>query len=297
MEIKKYNNGDEIELRRFLSNYSYPHMHNETKHMEKEREEIISLLKNCFIGKSGGKIVGVIDFGKQDFDTEVLGVNSGVISLLYSQEMAKELLEKAVMWFKDEKVNFVTLRVDSKDNYILNESKTIGFNPVEILYTFKIDFRDKKDILLPKTLIRSFRREDVEQIENISENAFNFDRFNQDYHLNLEKSKLHKKLWARNCCNGRSLDVLVAEVDGEVAGFVTCCIKDNVGRIELIAVAEKYRGRNIGVDLLYAAQKWFAERCEVMFVGTQAINVPAVKMYLKTGFKIESASITLHGWF
>jgi ribosomal protein S18 acetylase RimI-like enzyme len=297
MEIRLYEPNERESLKEFLSSYYHPHMQGEKRLMDFERKELLNQLSNCLIAKDSGKIVGVINFEKRQFDTDILGVSSGAITLFYCLNGQKELLNEAINWFKSEEVKFVTIRIDSNNTELVKECRTVGLNPIEVLYTFKKDFRERGPIPEPRVLVRSFRKEDVQQIENIAEYAFNNDRYNQDSNLSPEKCRMQKKMWVRNCCNGRALDVLVAEVNGEVAGFVTCSVKNSIGTIELIAIAEKYRGRGIGVDLLYSAQKWFSDKCEVLFVGTETINVPAVKMYLKAGFKIESALTTLHGWY
>ena len=82
----------------------------------------------------------------------------------------------------------------------------------------------------------------------------------------------------------------VAEVDGEVAGFIVGGVEDTgeavYGHICNFAVAEKYRGRGIGRLLLRRAEHQFAVHlAEGVQLEVRVSNVHAQAFYRKNGYQ------------
>ena len=80
------------------------------------------------------------------------------------------------------------------------------------------------------------------------------------------------------------------------------CIRDsltsdyNYGIIDLVGVSEDYRGKGIGSLLVSKALKWFSNYTNSVYVGTQAANIPAIRLYEKMGFHQVFSEATLHLW-
>jgi ribosomal protein S18 acetylase RimI-like enzyme len=94
-------------------------------------------------------------------------------------------------------------------------------------------------------------------------------------------------------CNG---NVLVADVNGEVAGFVTILTKvksDEIeegdleyGLVPNLIVAKKFRNYGIGKKLLEAAESYAMEKnVKWLRIGVFAENQAANKLYESMGFK------------
>jgi len=92
--------------------------------------------------------------------------------------------------------------------------------------------------------------------------------------------------------------VLVAELAGnEPAGYVTCSVRHGAGEIGLIAVDPKAHRRGLGTRLLAEAARWCSEQAaERVTVVTQGCNIPALRMYQRCGFTIESLRLWFHWW-
>jgi len=94
--------------------------------------------------------------------------------------------------------------------------------------------------------------------------------------------------------------VLVAEKNNSVVGFIILSMKtlEDVpyGVIDLIAVDPNERSLGIGKLLLLKALSWFSSKVSSVYVGTQANNIPAVRLYEGNGFKLVEAEATLHLW-
>jgi len=102
------------------------------------------------------------------------------------------------------------------------------------------------------------------------------------------------KLIAENCRNLLSelnSHILVAEIDGVVAGFVNFTTRKTIlhrglsGLIDELIVAKSYRGKGVGKQLLSSAIKKSRQLgcCEVE-VSTERTNIKAREFYRQCGF-------------
>ncbi len=96
---------------------------------------------------------------------------------------------------------------------------------------------------------------------------------------------------------------LVAEVNGEVAGYVMCRIEHGLsklnklsvkklGHVISIAVLPEYRRRGIATKLLNKAMRILKEEysCGEVYLEVRVSNNPAIHLYQKLGFKIVKVS-------
>ena len=68
------------------------------------------------------------------------------------------------------------------------------------------------------------------------------------------------------------------------------------GVIDLVGVDPAFSGLGVGKDLVISALQWFKSRVESVYVGTQASNSRAVRLYERTGFLQANSEATLHLW-
>jgi len=64
----------------------------------------------------------------------------------------------------------------------------------------------------------------------------------------------------------------------------------------LIAVKNEHRRKGIGSLLVGNALKWFSKHTKSVYVGTQAGNPSAVRLYERTGFAKVYEEADLHLW-
>lgn len=149
--------------------------------------------------------------------------------------------------------------------------------------------------------IRQAIDSDVPVLEEIATRSHGRDgRFSHDGHFPIEKCEELYRIWIRQSVTGGKDHVLVADVDGQVAGYCACAFSPDgrTGKISLIAVDERFRGRGIGDDLVNASLGCFASRehARVELV-TQAYNVAAQRMYQRCGFVTRGCVLNYHKWF
>lgn len=77
----------------------------------------------------------------------------------------------------------------------------------------------------------------------------------------------------------------VAEIDGEIAGYVGMTFAADEGEITNIAVLSKYRRMGIAEGLLNELHKMAEEeKLSVVFLDVRVGNSPAISLYEKTGY-------------
>jgi dTDP-4-amino-4,6-dideoxy-D-galactose acyltransferase len=91
--------------------------------------------------------------------------------------------------------------------------------------------------------------------------------------------------------------VLVIRQDAHIAGFVSLGEKQGRGDIGLLAVAEAYRGQQLGKKLVYAALDVFMQQgYKQSQVVTQGTNLPACRLYEACGYQVEKIENFYHFW-
>ena len=78
-----------------------------------------------------------------------------------------------------------------------------------------------------------------------------------------------------------------AEEDGQIAGYIGIYLAADEGEITNVAVAENFRRRHIGEQLVHAAVSEAGKRGAVsIFLEVRYSNLPAIALYEKMGFSI-----------
>jgi dTDP-4-amino-4,6-dideoxy-D-galactose acyltransferase len=112
---------------------------------------------------------------------------------------------------------------------------------------------------------------------------------------NGEFRRLYRK-WLDNSLSGVSAKATYVYRIGErTAGFITLRAEGKTAAIGLLAVDGRDRGKGIGTALIgHAVRKAFDFGCTAITVATQLDNDPAVRLYLKNGFRIKDVKMIYH---
>jgi len=137
-------------------------------------------------------------------------------------------------------------------------------------------------------------------LEKLAIAAGMWSRFAMDPEIPPDKFTALYRIWIERSVLGELADaVLVAQLHGqsEPLGMVTISRLDNVGQIDLIAVAEGARGKGIGGLLLRGAERWMRNNdCQAARVVTQRHNEPACRLYERHGFQLSKTENYYHFW-
>ena len=153
---------------------------------------------------------------------------------------------------------------------------------------------DSKEIQMQnlKYIIRSATEKDAKNLSfvrlQMDGETENLDREKGEAFLN-EAS--FKQLIKKDTDNSKNL-FLVAEVNGEIAGYSRCegnHLKRTAHKVEFgVGVLKEYWGFGIGKNLLKESIKW-ADSNEIKKITLSVLetNVKAIELYRKNGFEVE----------
>ena len=131
--------------------------------------------------------------------------------------------------------------------------------------------------------------------------AGQFSRFQVDRNIPRERFEALYETWVDRSAQGDLADaVLVAcqhPPSSEGCGMVTIALREGIGKISLIAVAESWRGRGVGRFLVAAAHRWMAAQgARQAVVVTQLANQPACRLYQSCGYSLDVVQDFYHFW-
>jgi ribosomal protein S18 acetylase RimI-like enzyme len=238
-----------------------------------------------------------------DWDTDFFGPTMGALTLLSgSEDLASEPraaalardLDKCLIRARAEGYAHLIFRVSGEDLPTAWAAERAGLRLVDVGIdsTFNVGRTRLPDppAGVPMRLVRD---SDLPALRELAAHAFVFSRFAVDPFFTSEQVADFHRQWITNLCAGLAQAVLVCEVDGEVAGFVSCAMSGEEGRIPLIATHGGYRRLGLGRALVSAALRWFAGAgARVIHVKTQAHNYPALGLYHRAGFNVSKTELT-----
>ncbi len=137
---------------------------------------------------------------------------------------------------------------------------------------------------------------DIHVVRDIASKAFQFSRFRQPWYSAEDNSRFYA-LWAEKAITGQfdHYCLLVKDEKQQIQGFVTLReLNEYEVRIGLLAVESSMRQQRIGSTLLESTIHWCQQyQKRGLWIATQSANVPALRLYQKTGAIIAKS----HYWF
>lgn len=152
-------------------------------------------------------------------------------------------------------------------------------------------------------MIREYRPEDAAQLEARNVELQDFQRRIDPYQLDGQTLAPRYVAYMFERCAETDGKVFVAELDGQVVGFISVWAKVKATAIEEeayefayvsdLAVMPDYRGRGIGKALLRAAEDYAVEQgATILRLGVLAKNEVARKLYHDYGFEERIIALT-----
>ncbi len=205
----------------------------------------------------------------------------------------KNFFPKWLEKFKGLKI-FIYSKVPTNQLSCAHFLEKSGFNLIDTNVTLKkLPGLEENFKLVNNCKLRFTEPRDEKQVVNLAKNNFRFSRFHLDPLVDNSIADCIKGKWVENYYRGKRGDeLIVATVAEKIAGFLLL-IKDGQKLIiDLIAVDSKYQGRKIASDMIIYAES-LIEHAEVI-VGTQATNIPSIRLYESLGFKMFSSEYVFH---
>jgi ribosomal protein S18 acetylase RimI-like enzyme len=300
--------GSEIVMnkKRFYSQaiFEGPHKYVEELIREGDSKHIV----NCALAGPNGSISGAVIVESSAWDTELFGIGVGKLKLaIFNPDV--DVKNRALLFqaIKEQAfangLDVIFSRIPLDDLPTIHALEAKGAILTDILLTF---IRDSNLELISQTgvdiKVMFATPSDSSALSRIAAKTFTINHFHADTRLPKNKcAELYSK-WASNSLKGLADAVFVAKRNEEVLGFLTVKIENDCmkgyrkGIIDLVGVKNYFRGIGIGSLLTSRALEWFSDKTDFVIVGTQAANVPAVRLYQRMCFVHLMSEATLHFW-
>jgi ribosomal protein S18 acetylase RimI-like enzyme len=139
------------------------------------------------------------------------------------------------------------------------------------------------------------RPEDHQALLDVAGRCFRYSRFHLDPAIPDELAHRVKREWVRSYVEGkRGIELLAAREGGRPVGFLAVLADERARVIDLVGVAPEAQGRGVGAALVAAFVDRHGAEAEELRVGTQAANLPSLRLYEKLGFTVAVAAYVLH---
>lgn len=237
------------------------------------------------------------------WDSQILGFPCGRISSVWAKgnyieagRRLRYLFKRCVTEAQEKGVLLLSLRLDGTNLASLHAAEKVGFRIIESYLTFARNTYQSPD---SDKRVRLSVPSEVEIVSEIAYDTFRHNRFLVDPLIPEERARNSRRDWVRNAFAGRAEAIYVAEVEGNIAGFILLRSVENpngqrVGLVDLIGVAAPYRGCGLGSALVLQAIRHYHGKLPAVEVGTQVTNVAAVNLYTRLGFRLVRSEFTLH---
>ena len=193
------------------------------------------------------------------------------------------------------------LRLDPSAIQLVRDLGRLGFYVVDTCVTFALDSAAVKagEPAPGIARISDFVEPEVEEVLDLAEHGFRYSRFHLDPGLARETANRVKREWIKSYTLKRRGDaLLVARAEGRVAGFLAALRSTVKGQrcavIDLVAVASAFQGKGVGRALMQAFVQRYRSDVAQLRVGTQAANIPAMRLYERAGFLMDASEFVLH---
>lgn len=204
-------------------------------------------------------------------------------------------------WCREQGIRCLYFQARSDDPATIRCAEKNGCELVEVRMEYE---HDNMMRMMERKLLHSgfdFRDAipaDLPGLKSIARTGFTDARFYADGRFPQEKCDEFYQRWIEESCRSFADKVLVALQGVLPAGFITLKKENEIGRIALVGVDAKFRGRGIGQNLIRGAMEWaLHEGLERLRVTTQARNIPSQRLYQRAGFRTHSVHLYYHKWF
>ncbi len=223
------------------------------------------------------------------------------IARLTVNQLNPQLAEQAIQWCKSNAIDCLYFLAEADDQATVKMAETYQFHFVDIRLTLErhIDSLLNTQSNVRVAGVRPVKLDDIPALRAIAGNSYHNTRFYHDSHISKSLCDALYETWIEKSCNGYADRVFVAELQGQLVGYISCNMVDQFeGQIGLVGVGPDAQGKGIGSNLVNSALIWFAEQgAKQAGVVTQGRNVQGQRLYQRAGFITKSVQLWYHHWF
>jgi GNAT superfamily N-acetyltransferase len=148
--------------------------------------------------------------------------------------------------------------------------------------------------------LREARADDETQLRRLARENHRITRFYADPNFPDERCDDFYETWIVRSLEGWADVVLVADLEGRPAGYMTVHADREAeqGSLGLSSVDREARGQGLGQALVRGAVAWCREHgLGEVTVVTQGRNVAALRTFESCGFRIRDVRLWFHKWY
>ncbi len=251
----------------------------------------------------GGRLRGLLCLCKSSWDSKHFGIEIGKITdALFDPALEmnqrSKMFDQLMVESKGIGLRMVFGRLPLRDTRSVHAAEEIGARMMDILLTLHRNL-SSEPMSEPDRKIDKATRRDLPYLRSIAADVFSIDQFHANEFLDSKKSSLLFSEWISNSLIERKHTVLVIREKEKPVGFIVVRLHSVVlgrvvGVIDLVGTHPKRMGQGIGSALVSGALNWFSSRVKSVYVGTQAANSSAIRLYEKFAFRNVFAEATFH---
>jgi len=259
-----------------------------------------------FVATLDGKMVGWTGVERQTKNIGEIGRwHPYVANINERDEIAESLISEVINYAKEKGMNRLEISFgDISDNTIVAYNKhcswlkSCGWSLVEDTYYMNNNASEE----IPESPIpdgfrlQSLLENDDDTLYKCHYAAFTTSQAREFYGLSDDEKKQHfDKLYDRNQSINTEASFVLKKGD-DIAGMLLMISRENEEYISIVAVHPSYRGRGLAKALLTTGiQKVREQGVSTISIGVDAINAPAVNLYKKFGFVVNSR-LSFYSW-
>lgn len=240
--------------------------------------------------ENGGEICTYLDWDSRFFQHRIARLNR--------QRLDQDSLSQVMAWCGTNRIECLYFLADSDDAETARLAEHNEFQQTDVRITFERVLAEPE---VPKALgegVRPAAPRDLDALRAIARHAHRQGRFYFDQHFASEQCDLFYQTWIERSLEGYAQAVLVAEVNAEAVGYITCHLHDGESRIGLAGVSNDCQKMGLGKKLTESFLTWSVQQAaRRATVVTQGRNVRAQRLYQRSGFVTESVKLWCHRWF
>lgn len=220
------------------------------------------------------------------------------IARLQRRRLDAATLNEALVWCRDNRIDCLYFLADADHAATVRLAESDGFQLTDVRVTLERAVGEADALAPSSDEIRLAREPDLTALRAIARTAHHDSRFYFDEHFDRGKCDLLYETWVENSFHGFAQAVLVAEVEGRAAGYLTCHLKGTESQIGLVGITAENQGRGLGSRLIRHFLSWSREQGATRaLVVTQGRNLAAQRLYQRNGFISSSLQLCYHLWF
>ena len=195
-------------------------------------------------------------------------------------------------------------KVDTKQVEVVRQLSGAGLFVVDVNVTFRIDTKAHLNHVEAKE-VSGLSINEIEPSHNdatleIAESCFQYSRFHLDPLVPPSIANRIKRDWILNYIRGQRGERLFVALDGaRPVGFLAVIATETNDQrtctIDLIGVRQDFQRLGVGRALTAFFIRHYREQCDYLTVGTQAANIPSMRLYQSVGFFISQTQYVMHG--